>query len=519
MLIEEAAGLGKHRKRRRRAQLKLERTQENLDRALDIEREARTRLRPLKRQSEAAELHERLERQTLETRLELVRDLARARARGARGRRVAVAARAPQAPRSSSGSPRPCGAGARPSARWPSAASGAMRSARRVYEARSARRAPGAASRAGRGGGCSDSPAHRARRASSWAPRARAGDRATARRRTANRGQRRATARCGRPRGRARGASCGHRRRTGGRARARAGRRSSATPSAARAARGGRAGLAAARAARTEADARAQRERAGWPRPSRPRRPRAARPSASAPSSPPSTSSSAHTRASPTRATATPRGCSSEELRVADGYELALAAALGGRLDAAVVSGLDGANALLDRAGPTAAPRCWPIPTATTQARSATPARRRSRPRPGRAGWSSWSAARSGASRWPRGCSPTPGSWTAWRTRAGLRRDRDDAVRARVVRADPRGAPARRGWQRARARAAQRARPPDRRDRARPPRPRARRSPSATQPRPRSAAAEHARAGATGAVHARRATQLEAAEARAAPRG
>ena len=39
LLVEEAAGLGKHRKRRRRAQLKLERTQENLDRALDVERE------------------------------------------------------------------------------------------------------------------------------------------------------------------------------------------------------------------------------------------------------------------------------------------------------------------------------------------------------------------------------------------------------------------------------------------------------------------------------------------------
>ena len=47
MLIEEAAGLGKHRKRRRRAQLKLARTQDNLDRALDVEREARSRLRPL----------------------------------------------------------------------------------------------------------------------------------------------------------------------------------------------------------------------------------------------------------------------------------------------------------------------------------------------------------------------------------------------------------------------------------------------------------------------------------------
>jgi chromosome segregation protein len=79
LLIEEAAGLGKHRKRRRRAQLKLDRTQENLDRALDVEREARTRLRPLKRQAEAAELHERLERQLLEARWELACEALRAR--------------------------------------------------------------------------------------------------------------------------------------------------------------------------------------------------------------------------------------------------------------------------------------------------------------------------------------------------------------------------------------------------------------------------------------------------------
>ncbi|HEX4033325.1 MAG TPA: AAA family ATPase [Solirubrobacteraceae bacterium] len=98
LLIEEAAGLGKHRKRRRRAQLKLERTEENLDRALDVEREARARLRPLKRQAEAAELHERLERQSLEARWTLTRDDLRVRrarlasaetqaatARGARG--------------------------------------------------------------------------------------------------------------------------------------------------------------------------------------------------------------------------------------------------------------------------------------------------------------------------------------------------------------------------------------------------------------------------------------------------
>jgi len=79
LLIEEAAGLGKHRKRRRRAQLKLARTQDNLDRALDVEREARSRLRPLKRQAEAAELHARLERHALEIRWELVRDAARRR--------------------------------------------------------------------------------------------------------------------------------------------------------------------------------------------------------------------------------------------------------------------------------------------------------------------------------------------------------------------------------------------------------------------------------------------------------
>src|SRR4051794_29182643 len=65
-LIEEAAGLGKHRNRPRRPQPKLERSQDNLDRALDVEREARSRLGPLKRQAEAGELHERLERQSLE---------------------------------------------------------------------------------------------------------------------------------------------------------------------------------------------------------------------------------------------------------------------------------------------------------------------------------------------------------------------------------------------------------------------------------------------------------------------
>jgi chromosome segregation protein len=86
LLIEEAAGLGKHRKRRRRAQLKLERTQDNIARVLDVEREARSRLRPLKRQAEAADLHQRLERQSLEARLELARDAA-----GSAGRELTAA--------------------------------------------------------------------------------------------------------------------------------------------------------------------------------------------------------------------------------------------------------------------------------------------------------------------------------------------------------------------------------------------------------------------------------------------
>ena len=93
-LIEEAAGLTKHRKRRHRAQLKLNRTQDNLDRALDVEREARSHLRPLKRQAEAAELHARLERQSLEARAGLLGDdLRAARAELAGAERTAKAAR------------------------------------------------------------------------------------------------------------------------------------------------------------------------------------------------------------------------------------------------------------------------------------------------------------------------------------------------------------------------------------------------------------------------------------------
>ncbi len=78
LLIEEAAGLGKHRKRRHSAQLKLDRTRDNLERATDVEREARSRLRPLKRQAEAAERTAKLERQSNELRARIVADALRA---------------------------------------------------------------------------------------------------------------------------------------------------------------------------------------------------------------------------------------------------------------------------------------------------------------------------------------------------------------------------------------------------------------------------------------------------------
>ena len=100
LLVEEAAGLGKHRKRRRRAELKLRAARDNLDRALDLEREARARLRPLKRQAQAAELGARIEREELELRGRIVAEelrfgadraaAAEKAAEEARGKRAAV---------------------------------------------------------------------------------------------------------------------------------------------------------------------------------------------------------------------------------------------------------------------------------------------------------------------------------------------------------------------------------------------------------------------------------------------
>ena len=208
LLIEEAAGLGKHRKRRRRAQLKLERTQENLSRALDVEREARSRLRPLKRQAEAAELHERLERQSLEARMSSPRDAVRAaraalaeaeeRARAAAGRARrgrAAAGRGRRPPRGGRAGVRR----AEPRARAASRRSLFAAASR----GRPHRAAPGARPRPGVRGRAS---ARAARRSSSSCSRPSAAGEATD---EAGRADRGARERAGRARRRARASACG----------------------------------------------------------------------------------------------------------------------------------------------------------------------------------------------------------------------------------------------------------------------------------------------------------------------
>ncbi len=53
-MVEEAAGLGRFKKRRERAQIKLAKTRQNLVRLADIEREVKSALRPLRQQAQAA---------------------------------------------------------------------------------------------------------------------------------------------------------------------------------------------------------------------------------------------------------------------------------------------------------------------------------------------------------------------------------------------------------------------------------------------------------------------------------
>jgi chromosome segregation ATPase len=62
-LVEEAAGLGKFKRRRHRAELKLARVAQDVERARDVEAEVRKRLRPLALQATAAQRAEKLGRE------------------------------------------------------------------------------------------------------------------------------------------------------------------------------------------------------------------------------------------------------------------------------------------------------------------------------------------------------------------------------------------------------------------------------------------------------------------------
>ena len=333
LLIEEAAGLGKHRKRRRRAQLKLERTEANLDRALDVEREARTRLRPLKRQAEAAELHERLERQVDEARWELARDAVRARARGAEGGRAR-------------GRRRPRARATAPSARSRASAARARPPRRRWRSARSAARSSRAAcGRRGRRPTASRSASSACGRPARSPRSAPSGARARLR---PSRPRRR-----GRPRRRRlqRVADLEARdRRARRRARARAGPRARDAAGRARGVDGEveelKAATEARRAELREADAASEAARGRAATPSATSRPPVARP-------PRVGSELAACNQALRLHQGAPGGARSlaDELEVEAGCERALAAVLGGRLRAALVEDLAAAAAALDRAG------------------------------------------------------------------------------------------------------------------------------------------------------------------------
>ena len=123
MLVEEAAGLGRFKRRRHRAELKLARVATQVERARDVEAEVAKRLRPLALQATAAERAEKL------------------------GVEIAVAPRGDRGDRHARAR--------RPDRRRPRAAEGIRRGAgaRRGGARGAARRARTGRGRAGRGGG------------------------------------------------------------------------------------------------------------------------------------------------------------------------------------------------------------------------------------------------------------------------------------------------------------------------------------------------------------------------------
>ncbi len=88
-VIEEAAGVLKFRRRRERAQRRLESTEANFVRLADLLREIRRQLRPLERQADAARRHDSLVTELRQLRLFLVgRELASLRMRAEAHRRI-----------------------------------------------------------------------------------------------------------------------------------------------------------------------------------------------------------------------------------------------------------------------------------------------------------------------------------------------------------------------------------------------------------------------------------------------
>ncbi|HEY4450261.1 MAG TPA: AAA family ATPase [Solirubrobacteraceae bacterium] len=374
LLIEEAAGLGKHRKRRRRAQLKLERTQENLDRALDIEREARTRLRPLKRQAEAAELHERLEQQILEARWELATDAARvcrvelglaeARVAEARAQRSRIEASLAQTVERRGRAERALSERA--------ARHDAL--ARRVYEARSARERLGL--RAEQAHAAGQALARRIERAEQQLAEIGSS--------TQEPGETTAEpSRGGAERVAALEAELAEiaRRREQELGHEVAELEAELVRQRAQVQEDDRA-LAAARDARAAADAGAEQARerlSAAERGAQDARRETARVGAELAAA--NQFLRGHTRAGGGEQGAAP--ALSEELRVEDGYELALAAALGGRLDAALVADVAGAESVLDRSGPDGGTALLAGPGAPDTSRGGGPPGRSSEPAPG----------------------------------------------------------------------------------------------------------------------------------------
>ena len=150
-LVEEAAGLGKFKRRKHRAELKLARVATQVERAKDVEDEVRKRLRPLALQATAAERAEKLAVEIAALRARIAQlDLA-AVGRAPRRRRGAPRRRRDRAPR--------CAGEADGAARGAAAGRGrAVRRrrrprgrARRPLPAAGRERAPGAAARVGSG--------------------------------------------------------------------------------------------------------------------------------------------------------------------------------------------------------------------------------------------------------------------------------------------------------------------------------------------------------------------------------